>query len=55
MQLPFKNLFKKGVQKDKKITDKKLLEDYEKGRILQINNGIDNKIYLKEKENENNP
>ena len=29
--------------------NKKLLEEYEKGKILQIDNDIDNKEFLKEK------
>jgi len=37
------NLFK--VKKKVKVNP--LLEEYEKGRILQVNNGIDNKEFLK--------
>lgn len=43
----FKRLFKKK-RKEKKLTkkQKKLMEDYEKGKVLQIDNKIDNKKYL---------
>lgn len=43
----FKRLFKKK-RKEKELTknQKKLMEDYEKGKVLQIDNKIDNKKYL---------
>ena len=41
----------KLFKKKEKITKRQeeLIEDYEKGRILQIDNGTDNKKYLKGK------
>jgi hypothetical protein len=31
---------------------KKLLSDYNKGKILQVDNGIDNKEWMKNREND---
>lgn len=44
------NFFKS--KKKKKLRELKLLEDYEKGKILQIDNDINNKEYFKFRENE---
>ena len=32
--------------------DKKIMEEFESGKVLQVDNGIDNKEYLRKKENE---
>lgn len=37
-------------KKKKKLRKKFLLEEFEKGRILQVDNGIDNKQHFKPKE-----
>jgi len=37
-------------KKKKKLREKFLLEEYEKGRVLQVDNGIDNKQHFKPKE-----
>jgi len=39
------SLFKKKESKKNKF----LLEEYEKGRVLQVGNNIDNKEFLREK------
>ena len=39
--------------KNKRIKyEEKLLKDYEKGKILQVDNNIDNKVYLEGLNNE---
>ena len=44
------NLFKKKDKKEKLTKkQKELIEDYEKGRILQIDNETDNKKYFEGK------
>ena len=47
-----KNLFKKKDNLTEK--DKILIDNFEKGKILHINDGIDNKELFYEIENENN-
>ena len=37
-------------RKKKKLREKFLMEEYEKGRVLQVDNGIDNKQHFKPKE-----
>jgi len=37
-------------RKKKKLREKFLMEEYEKGKILQVDNGIDNKQHFKPKE-----
>jgi len=37
-------------RKKRKLREKFLLEEYEKGRVLQVDNKIDNKEYFKEVE-----
>jgi len=37
-------------KRKKKLREKFLLEEYTKGRILQVDNGIDNKQHFKPKE-----
>lgn len=41
-------------KKKRKEWDKKLLEEYEKGKILQVDNDIDNKQHLLKKEDDRN-
>ena len=41
-------------RKDKK-RNKFLIKEYEMGKVLQIGNGIDNKVYLKNLEVQNEP
>jgi len=41
-------------KKKKKLREKFLMEEYEKGRILQVDNGVDNKQHFKPKEVEEN-
>lgn len=48
MKIKFFNLFK---NKEEKVNP--LLEDYTKGKILQVNNGIDNIKYLESLKNGN--
>jgi len=42
----------KMFKKKKKLREKFLLEEFEKGRVLQVDNGIDNKQHFKPKEAE---
>jgi len=37
-------------RRKRKLREKFLLEEYEKGKILQVDNGIDNKLHFKPKE-----
>ncbi|MFW6130222.1 MAG: hypothetical protein ACOC56_03485 [Atribacterota bacterium] len=37
-------------RRKKQIREKKLLEEYNKGKILQVNNEVNNKKYLLKKE-----
>lgn len=40
------------LKKKRKIRDEMLMKEYESGRILQIDNEVDNKEYLKKIEEE---
>lgn len=37
----------------RKKWEKKLLEDYESGKVIQVNNGVDNKGYFKSLKRQN--
>lgn len=41
-------------KKKRKEWNRKLLEDYEKGKILQVDTGVDNKQHLLQKEDDRN-